>query len=298
MNYTDKKRFPQGVISALVTPFTNTQVDYPSFKALINRQIKAGADGIVILGTTGESPAVTPLEREKILDFAVRCADGRTFVIAGCGGADTMGAVNSALSAQRIGVNGILTVTPYYNKPPQEGLIRHYLSVAEALDVPLMMYNVPSRTGVNISCKTAELLFAHENISALKEASTDINDVTEKLTSLSGCDIYCGNDNLILPFLSLGAKGCVSVVSNALPCEMQKICDKFVLGDTDGAKAEFEKIYPLISALNGETNPIGIKTLLAHIGVCSDELRLPLVRCKSETRGKIIKAYEELLPGN
>ena len=298
MNYTDKKRFPHGVISALVTPFANMQVDYPSFKALINGQIKAGVDGMVILGTTGESPAVTPTEREKILDFAVNCIDGRAFVIAGCGGADTTGAVNSALSAQKIGVNGILTVTPYYNKPPQEGLVRHYLSVAEAVDIPLMMYNVPSRTGVNISCKTAELLFTHENISALKEASADINDITEKLTSLSGCDIYCGNDNLILPFLSLGAKGFVSVISNALPSAVQKIYDKFTLGDIDGAKAEFEKIYPLINALGKETNPIGIKTLLAHMGVCSDELRLPLVRCKSETHDKIIKAYEDILPSD
>lgn len=296
MNYTDKKRFPHGVITALITPFENAEVDHSSLKHLLDEQIRAGVDGVVLLGTTGESPTVTATERAKILDLAVNYVNGRLFIIAGCGGADTKEVVDSAISAQQIGVNGILTVTPYYNKPSQNGLIRHYLSVAETVDIPIMMYNVPSRTGVNISCDTADILFKHDNISALKEASSDIKDITEKLTCLSGCDIYCGNDDLLLPFLSMGAKGCVSVISNALPRSLLSVYDKFELGDVDGARDTFFRIYPLIKALSLETNPIGIKALLAHIGKCTGDIRLPLTKCRDDILDKIIKAYEDIMP--
>lgn len=288
MDYTDKKRFPHGAITALITPFENGRVDITSFKAMIMRQINSGIEGIVVLGTTGESSTVSQKERELLISTCVECAGGKAFIIAGCGGADTKAAAESARVAHKQGANGILTVTPYYTKPSQKGLIYHYLSVAEASDAPVMMYNVPSRTGVNIETETARVLFAHENITALKEASTDISDVTDKLVKLSG-DIYCGNDHLLVPFLSLGARGCVSVVSNAIPGFVQGICRT---ADTDeDRRLMLERIYPLIKALSLDTNPCGIKSLMSALGYCKNELRLPLVKTPSDISGAIFDAY-------
>ncbi len=291
MEYTDKKRFPHGIITAVVTPFKNTEVDYSSLKLLLNRQIKAGVDGIVLLGTTGESPTVSGCERSRLIEFACECINKRTFLIVGCGGADTRASAESAQEAYQRGADGILCVTPYYNRPTQDGIIRHYLTVAEETALPVMMYNVPSRTGVNIACKTAEVLFSHENITALKEATSDIYDVAEKLTTLSGCDVFCGNDELLLPFLSLGAVGAVSVVSNALPCAYRMIYDKFLLNKPDEAKAVFARIRPLLKALSKNTNPIGIKALLSYLDLCECDVRLPLTKCTDSEAREIIKAY-------
>lgn len=293
MDYTDKKRFPHGIITAVVTPFKNTEIDYSALKLMLGRQIKAGIDGIVLLGTTGESPTVSGAERARLIEFAKECIDKRTFLIVGCGGADTRKTAESAKEAWQRGADGILCVTPYYNRPSQKGLVRHYLTVAEETELPIMMYNVPSRTGVSISCQSAQMLFSHENITALKEASTDIYDITEKLTTLSGCDIFCGNDELLLPFLSLGAVGCVSVVSNALPWAYREIYDKFLLNKTDEAKERFVRIRPLLKTLSYSTNPVGIKTLLAYLDLCSADVRLPLVKCGEEELNEIIKAYSD-----
>ncbi len=293
MEYTDKKRFPHGIITAVVTPFKNKEVDYTSFKLLLNRQIRAGVDGIVLLGTTGESPTVSACERSRLIDFAREYINKRTFLIVGCGGADTSTAAESAKEACVRGADGILCVTPYYNRPSQSGIVRHYLTVAEETDLPVMMYNVPSRTGVSIKCETAELLFRHENITALKEATTDISDITEKLTTLCGCDIFCGNDELLLPFLSLGAVGCVSVISNALPCAYRMIYDKFLLNKPSEAKDVFIRIYPLIKALFKATNPVGIKALLSYLDLCTPDVRLPLIKCGEEELNEIIKAYSD-----
>ena len=293
MEYTDKKRFPHGIITAMVTPFKNTEIDYSALKLLLGRQIKAGVDGIVLLGTTGESPTVSAKERSRLIEFAKECIDKRTFFIVGCGGADTRTAQEQAKEAYQRGADGILCVTPYYNRPCQNGIVRHYLTVAEETELPLMMYNVPSRTGVSISCESAGLLFSHENITALKEATSDIYDITEKLTALSGCDIFCGNDELLLPFLSLGAVGCVSVVSNALPWACREIYDKFLLNNTDGAREMFSRIRPLLKSLSQSTNPVGIKALLAYLDLCSADVRLPLVKCTDIELREIIKAYSE-----
>ena len=293
MEYTDKKRFPHGIITALVTPFKNTEIDYSALKLLLGRQIKAGVDGIVLLGTTGESPTVSAKERSRLIEFAKECIDKRTFFIVGCGGADTRTAQEQAKEAYQRGADGILCVTPYYNRPCQNGIVRHYLTVAEETELPLMMYNVPSRTGVSISCESAGLLFSHENITALKEATSDIYDITEKLTALSGCDIFCGNDELLLPFLSLGAVGCVSVVSNALPWACREIYDKFLLNNTDGAREMFSRIRPLLKSLSQITNPVGIKALLSYLDLCSADVRPPLVKCTDIELREIIKAYSE-----
>ncbi len=293
MDYTDKKRFPHGIITAAVTPFKNTEIDYSALKLMLGRQIKAGVDGIVLLGTTGESPTVSAKERSRLIEFAKECIDKRTFFIVGCGGADTRTAQEQAKEAYQRGADGILCVTPYYNRPPQDGIVRHYLTVAEETELPLMMYNVPSRTGVSITCKTAEVLFSHENITALKEASSDIYDITEKLTALSGFDVFCGNDELLLPFLSLGAVGCVSVISNALPCAYKTVYDKFLLNKTDEARDAFVRIRPLLKSLSKSTNPVGIKALLAYLDLCSPDVRLPLVKGDDGELHEIIKAYSE-----
>ena len=293
MEYTDKKRFPHGIITAAVTPFKNTEIDYYALKLMLNRQMRAGIGGIVLLGTTGESPTVSGCERSRLIDFAREVTDKKTFLIVGCGGADTRTAQEQAKEAYQRGADGILCVTPYYNRPSQNGILRHYLTVAEETELPLMMYNVPSRTGVNITCKTAEILFSHENITALKEASSDIYDITEKLTALSGFDIFCGNDELLLPFLSLGAVGCVSVVSNALPRAFTSVYDNFLLNKTDEARDDFVHIRPLLKALSQNTNPVGIKALLAYLDLCSSDVRLPLVKSSDGELHEIIKAYSE-----
>lgn len=293
MEYTDKKRFPHGIITAAVTPFKNTEIDYYALKLMLNRQMRAGIGGIVLLGTTGESPTVSGCERSRLIDFAREVTDKKTFLIVGCGGADTRTAQEQAKEAYQRGADGILCVTPYYNRPSQNGILRHYLTVAEETELPLMMYNVPSRTGVNIACKTAEILFSHENITALKEASSDIYDITEKLTVLSGFDMFCGNDELLLPFLSLGAVGCVSVVSNALPRAFTSVYDNFLLNKTDEARDAFVHIRPLLKALSQNTNPVGIKALLAYLDLCSSDVRLPLVKSSDGDLHEIIKVYSE-----
>lgn len=293
MEYIDKKRFPCGIITAVITPFSNGEIDYSSYKGILLQQLKCGIDGIVVLGTTGEAPTITSTERSRLIDFTLNVVNGKTFVIAGCGGADTKSAAKSANEACKLGVDGILTVTPYYNKPSQRGIIYHYLTVAESSEAPIMMYNVPSRTGVSIQTETARTLFAHENISALKEASCDIADVTDKLANLSGCDIFCGNDSMLLPFLSMGACGCISVVSNAVPEAFLKIYEQFRLGKTMGAEASFCRIYPLIKALGAESNPIPIKALMAQLGYCTNEMRLPLIGCDKSVSDAIMAAYEE-----
>ena len=293
MEYTDKKRFPHGIITAVVTPFKDKEVDYTSFKLLLSRQVKAGADGIVLLGTTGESPTVSACERSRLIDFAREYINKKTFLIVGCGGADTRTAAESAKEACMRGADGILCVTPYYNRPSQNGIVRHYLTVAEETDLPVMMYNVPSRTGVSIKCETAELLFRHDNIAALKEASTDISDVVEKLTALCGYDIFCGNDELLLPFLSLGSVGCVSVISNVLPCAYRTIYDKFLLNKPQEAKDVFVRIYPLIKAIFRAVNPVGVKALLSYLDLCLPDVRLPLTKCTDGELHEIIKAYSD-----
>lgn len=291
MDNSDKKRFPEGIITAVITPFSDGQPDISAFRSLILRQIDAGIGGIVVLGTTGEAPTVSKTERKRLIDTALECADGKAFIIAGCGTSDTKASLESAKDAQRQGVNGILAVTPYYNKPSQKGLIYHYLSVAEGIDVPVMMYNVPSRTGVGISTETSQVLFAHENITALKEACTDINEICDKLTQLSEYDIYCGNDSLLPAFLSLGARGCVSVVSNALPRAFGQIYKDYASGEYKRSEDSFKKMYPLLKALCLDTNPAGIKSLMANLGCCKDELRLPLTRTRSDIAYAIFDAY-------
>lgn len=272
-----KKTVFTGMATAIVTPLTRDGIDYDAFARLLDWQIAEGIDGVVVCGTTGESSTLTDDEHRDAISFAVRHVAGRIPVIAGTGSNDTDYALELTRHACEAGVDGVLTVTPYYNKATQNGLIKMFGALADAATAPVILYNVPSRTGVNIEPKTAAALAEHPNISAIKEASGNISQIAE-IAALCGdkLDIYSGNDDQTLPIMALGGKGCISVLSNVLPKKSTLICKKFFEGDIKGATALQLELLPLINALFSEVNPIPVKAAMAAMGYCEDYLRLPL----------------------
>ena len=272
-----KKTVFTGMATAIVTPLTRDGIDYDAFARLLDWQIAEGIDGVVVCGTTGESSTLTDDEHRDAISFAVKHVAGRIPVIAGTGSNDTDYALELTRHACEAGVDGVLTVTPYYNKATQNGLIKMFGALADAATAPVILYNVPSRTGVNIEPKTAAALAEHPNISAIKEASGNISQIAE-IAALCGdkLDIYSGNDDQTLPIMALGGKGCISVLSNVLPKKSTLICKKFFEGDIKGATALQLELLPLINALFSEVNPIPVKAAMAAMGYCEDYLRLPL----------------------
>lgn len=281
----EKRTVFTGAATAIVTPFKNNKIDYDSFGKLIELQISGGIDAIVVCGTTGECATLTDEEHRESIKFAVEKTAGRVPVIAGTGSNDTDYMIKLSREAEDIGADALLLVTPYYNKASQKGLVKSFMSVADAVKIPIILYNVPSRTGVNIAVSTYKELAKHENIVAVKEASGNISHVAEIAAELSGSlDIYSGNDDQIVPLLSLGGKGVISVLSNILPRETHNICALWNEGKIKES-LEFQlKFLPLINALFCEVNPIPVKTAMAMLGLCSDEMRLPL--CEMEPQNK------------
>lgn len=267
----------EGIATALITPITENGIDYDAFGRLIDWQIEKGVNGLVVCGTTGESSTLTDAEHREAIAFAVKRANHRVPIIAGTGSNDTAYALDLTEFSCKAGVDGVLVVTPYYNKATQNGLIRLFTEIADRSTAPVILYNVPSRTGVNIEPKTVKALSAHPNINAIKEASGNISAVAD-IAALCGEDIniYSGNDDQIVPIMSLGGKGCISVLSNLLPTESAALCAKFKNGDVKGAKDLQIKYLPLIHALFSEVNPIPVKAAMAAMGFCEDYLRLPL----------------------
>ena len=275
----------EGMASAIITPLNEKGIDYELFAKLVEWQIAEGIDGIVVCGTTGEGSTLTDEEHKNAIEFMVKQVAGRVPVIAGTGSNDTAYAVELTKHACQMGVDGVLTVTPYYNKATQKGLIKSFTAIADASTVPVILYNVPSRTGVNIAPKTVLELSKHPNINAVKEASGDISQIAE-IAHLCGdnINIYSGNDDQVVPIMSLGGKGCISVLSNLLPKETSEMCRLFREGDVKAAAKLQLKYIPLINALFSEVNPIPVKAAMAKMGFCEDYLRLPLTPMEDAAR--------------
>lgn len=267
----------EGVATALITPLNENGIDYNAFARLIDWQINEGVNALVVCGTTGESSTLTDKEHKSAIEFAVNEVGGRIPVIAGTGSNDTTYALELTDFSCKAGVDGVLVVTPYYNKATQNGLFKMFTEIADRAAAPVILYNVPSRTGVNIAPETVARLSKHPNISGIKEAGGNISAVAE-IAALCGDDIniYSGNDDQTVPIMSLGGKGCISVLSNLLPHNTAQMCKKMLAGDTKGALDLQLKYLPLIKALFCEVNPIPVKAAMAAMGYCENYLRLPL----------------------
>ena len=267
-----------GAATALVTPLNENGVDYAAFEKLINWQIEAGIDALVICGTTGEGSTLSDAEHKAVLKFAIEVAGGRVPMIAGTGSNDTAYAVDMTKYACSLGYDAMLVVTPYYNKTTQRGLIAMFTAIADASTKPLILYNVPSRTGVNIEPATYAALADHPMIGAIKEAGGNISKVVETAALVGDkLDIYSGNDDQIVPILACGGTGVISVLSNVLPKETSEMCHTFFRGDVKGAMEMQVKYLPLTNALFCEVNPIPAKAAMAAMGFCENYVRLPLV---------------------
>ncbi|MBQ9931422.1 MAG: 4-hydroxy-tetrahydrodipicolinate synthase [Firmicutes bacterium] len=262
---------------AIVTPFSNGKVDFPALGKLIDRQIEEGIDALIVCGTTGEAPTLKDEEHVETVRFAVDRAQGRVPVIGGAGSNDTHHALEMSLALEEVGVDGLLIVTPYYNKCTQKGLISHYTAIADAVDTPMILYSVPSRTGVNISPGAVEALCGHPNIAGIKEASGNISQVVEISRFVSDeFALYSGNDDMIVPTLSVGGVGVISVAANLVPGDTSRMVHKYLNGDTEGAAKLQLAMKPLIDALFCEVNPIPVKAALALMGQIQPEYRSPL----------------------
>ncbi|MGX5736648.1 4-hydroxy-tetrahydrodipicolinate synthase [Bosea thiooxidans] len=282
-----------GVFTALVTPFRDGALDIPALETLIEAQIAAGVAGLVPVGTTGEAATLSEEEAETVIRTTVKAAAGRAFVMAGAGSNATRLAIAKAVRAEAAGADGLLLVTPYYNKPSQNGLFEHFSAIASAVNLPIMLYSVPGRTGVEIAAATAaRLAKAHSNIVGIKEAGGKAERITE-LRLAVGQDfvIHSGDDGLTLPFLAVGADGVTSVASNLLPAEVVALCRAWFAGDPREARRIHEALFDLIGHLFIESNPVPVKTALARTGLIGMELRAPLAPLRPEN----LKALEASL---
>lgn len=285
-----------GTHTALITPFKDGEVDYDSFQALINRQAEAGVDGIVPVGTTGESPTLNPQEHLRVIEKAVEFSAGRIKVIAGTGANSTREAIHLTKEAEKLGVDGSLQVCPYYNKPSQEGLYQHYKAVAESTGLPLMLYSIPGRSVIEIAIDTVVRLAEDcSNIVANKEAGGSVDRVNELVQAVpAGFEILSGDDPLTLPFMSCGAVGLVSVAGNIIPDVMARLVRACANGSYDEALELQKQYYPLLKTLMTlDTNPVPIKSALALAGQCTAELRRPLVGLTAEKTEILRKCLSE-----
>jgi 4-hydroxy-tetrahydrodipicolinate synthase len=284
-----------GAATAIITPFKNGKIDYASFKKIIEDQIANSIDAIVVAGTTGEAATLTHEEHCECIKFAVEQVAGRVPVIAGTGSNDTAYGIELSKYACDVGADALLLVTPYYNKATPKGLIKNFLDTAEATDKPIILYNVPSRTGCNISLPVYRELAKHERIVAVKEASGNISTIAELIAECGDSyDIYSGNDDQIVPIMSLGGKGVISVLSNVLPKETHRLTQFCLDGDFKSATELQLKYLKFINALFCEVNPIPAKTAMAELGFCDIEMRLPLCEMEDANKAKLIAAMKEL----
>lgn len=282
----------KGIATAMITPMTATGVDYEALARLIDFQLEQGINALVAVGTTGESATLSGHERKEVVRFTVERVAGRVPVIAGTGTNNTEHVLDFTKSACESGADAVLVVTPYYNKATQNGLYTHFMAVADASDKPVILYNVPSRTGCNLLPATVARLAEHPNIAAIKEATGNMAQVVELARVTAGkLDIYSGEDGLTVPILSMGGMGTISVASNVVPREMVAMTDLFFAGDVAGAAAMQCKLLPLIDALFSEVNPIPAKAAMSAMGYGEEHLRLPLTPMEPANRAVL---YEEM----
>lgn len=279
-----------GAATAIVTPLNEKGIDFDAFKKLIEWQIAEGIDALVVAGTTGEGSTLTDQEHKEAIKFCVDTVAGRVPVIAGTGSNDIAYAISLTKFACEVGADAMLVVTPYYNKATQNGLIKSFTAIADASTKPCILYNVPSRTGCNLKPETCAILSKHPNIVAIKEASGDISQVAA-IARLCGdeLDIYSGNDDQIVPVMSLGGKGVISVLSNILPRETSQMCHAYLTGEVETAREMQLKYLPLIDSLFCEVNPIPVKAAVAAMGYCDNYLRLPLTPMEETNEQRLLK---------
>ena len=284
-----------GAATAVITPLTENGVDYPAFEKLLNWQVEQGIDALVICGTTGEGSTLSDKEHKEVLQFALDVVAGRVPMIAGTGSNDTAYAISLTKFACSIGYDAVLLVTPYYNKTTQKGLIASFSAIADVSTKPVILYNVPSRTGVNIEPATYAALAEHPQICAIKEANGNLSKIVETAALVGDkLDIYSGNDDQIVPILACSGKGVISVLSNVAPKETALMCKKFFDGDVVGAMEMQKKYLPLVNALFCEVNPIPAKAAMAAMGFCENYLRLPLVPMEDAHREVLLQCMRNV----
>jgi len=284
----------KGSIVAIVTPFRNDAIDEEKLRELVEFQIASGTDGIVPCGTTGEASTLDYAEHDRVIEIVVQQVKGRVPVIAGTGSNSTTEAIEMTAHAKKIGADGALLVTPYYNKPSQEGLYRHYKAIADAVALPQVLYNVPGRTGVNLLPETVARLAEISNIVAIKEATGSLQQASEVL-ALCGdkLDLLSGDDFITFPMMACGAKGVISVVANIMPKEVAALVDAFRAGKMEEARQLHLKLLKISNAMFIETNPVPVKTAVALMGKASDEVRLPLAPMSDANRAKLAAIMKE-----
>ena len=285
----------KGAGVAIATPFfADGSVNYDEFGRLIEFQIANGTDAIIVCGTTGESATLSEEEHIEVIKYCINKVAKRIPVIAGTGSNSTDTAIMLSVEAEKAGADGLLIVTPYYNKATQKGLIKHYKTVAAAVTIPIILYNVPSRTGCNILPATAVTLCREvENIAGIKDATGNISQTIEMMRLADGCiDLYSGNDDQVLPLLACGGLGVISVLSNVAPRQTHDMCAKFFAGDIEGSRKIQYDAIPLINALFSEVNPIPVKKALEYIGFKAGPLRMPLTELEEENAARLKKEME------
>ncbi len=289
-----KKTLFEGAATALITPLNENGIDFPKYKEFIEWQIAQGIDALVAVGTTGEGSTLDDKEHKDAIAYCVEVVNGRVPVIAGTGSNDVAYAIELTKFACNVGADGMLLVTPYYNKATQKGMIESFKKVADISTKPCVLYNVPSRTGCNLTPSSVAALAEHENIVALKEASGNISQIAEIVELTRGkLDLYSGNDDQIVPVMSLGAKGVISVLSNILPKETSLMCKKYLQGDVKGALDLQLKYLKLTNSLFSEVNPIPVKSACYHMGFCDNYLRLPLTPMESKNEEIMLRLMKE-----
>jgi 4-hydroxy-tetrahydrodipicolinate synthase len=284
----------KGSIVAIVTPFIKGAVDEKKLRELVDFQIENGTDAIVACGTTGESSTLDNEEHLNVIRIVFDQAGKRVPVIAGTGSNSTAEAIHLTREAKELGVAGVLLVTPYYNKPTQEGLYRHYSAIADAVDIPQILYNVPGRTGVNLLPETVARLAPHRNIVAIKEATGSLQQASEVIALCGGqIDVFSGDDFITFPMMACGAKGIISVLANIMPKEVADLTDAFFAGDLETARQLHLKTLKIGNAMFMESNPIPVKTALGLMGRCSDEVRLPLCPMSDANKARLTAIMKE-----
>lgn len=288
-----KKQIFRGVATALATPFADGKIDYSALKRMIDFQIEGGVDAILICGTTGESPSLTDGETHELIDRSAEMIDGRVKMIVGSGSLVMSRALEQSRFASEHGADALLVITPFYNKGTKTGIAEYFRRIANHTDKPIIIYNVPSRTGVDISLDTIADIYDEENIVAVKEASGSIDKTLDITTFFPELCVYSGNDTMTLPVLSLGGGGVISVISNVLPGECSEMCRKYFSGKTKEALDIQRRLTPLMHMMFSDVNPSPVKAALSIIGMCENELRLPLTKISTELYVKIQRALAE-----
>lgn len=291
----NQKHIFTGAATAIITPMNASGVDYESFGRMIDFQLASGIKALIVCATTGEAPTLSDEEHCEAVAFAVKRVNGAIPIIAGTGSNDTAHAIMMTKRAADDGASAVLCVTPYYNKPTQTGLIRSFSAIADASAVPVILYNVPSRTGTNIEPSTYGVLADHPNICAIKEANGNLSKIMDTFRIVGDrLDIYSGNDDQIVPILAMGGKGVISVLSNVVPKQTVEMCDRFFRGDLQGSMKMQLDYLPLIHLLFSQTNPIPAKAAMAAMGYCEDYMRLPLTPMEEPMRGKLLEEMRRL----